>query len=226
MLVFLTDMEGFTCFRGFKLYTTWLSGLFFAVGCILPGASELSVTLGQAPGEATITASGIDQGQVGALMFSDDLANWFPVAAMTGTSLGFSERSVASHRFFQLVETMPPTLSASANWKTSLSLPSDKFLVEFKLPNEKARRVLWERCVPAKCPVGEGGLDWRKLADASQEFTVGRIANVVYRAAAQAALAQDGASRCLSMKVLLAALKDEKRKGKGIVHDIVQAQYL
>ena len=43
-----------------------------------------------------------------------------------------------------------------------------KFLVEFKLPNEKARRVLWERCVPAKCPVGEGGLDWRKLADASQ----------------------------------------------------------
>ena len=101
-----------------------------------------------------------------------------------------------------------------------------KFLVEFKLPNEKARRVLWERCVPAKCPVGEGGLDWRKLADASQEFTVGRIANVVYRAAAQAALAQDGASRCLNMKVLLAALKDEKRKGKGIVHDIVQAQYL
>ncbi|MDP7049761.1 MAG: hypothetical protein QF721_09935, partial [Verrucomicrobiota bacterium] len=99
---------------------------------MLSGASELSVTLGQATGEATITASGVDQGQVGALMFSDDLANWFPVAAMTGTSLGFSERSVASHRFFQLVETMPPTLSASANWKTSLSLPSDKFLVEFK----------------------------------------------------------------------------------------------
>jgi len=102
-----------------------------------------------------------------------------------------------------------------------------KFLVEFRLPNEKQRRVLWERCVPKKCPVeGPDGLDWRKLADASQEFTVGRIANVVYRAAAQAALAQDGASRCLSMKVLLAALKDEKRKGKGIVHDIVQAQYL
>ena len=125
-------MKGFACFRGFELYTTWLSGLFFAVGCVLPGASELSVTLGQAPGEATITASGVDQGQVGALMFSDDLANWFPVAATTETSLGFSERSAASQRFFQLLESTPPKLSAAANWKTKLSLPSDKFLVEFK----------------------------------------------------------------------------------------------
>jgi hypothetical protein len=125
-------MEGLACSRGFELNTTWLSGLFFAVGCVLSGASELSVTFGQAPGEATITASGVDQGQVGALMFSDDLANWFPVAATTETSLGFSERSAASQRFFQLVETAPPTLSASANWKTTLSLPSDKFLVEFK----------------------------------------------------------------------------------------------
>ena len=125
-------MKGFACFRGFELYTTWLSGLFFAVGCVFPGASELSVTFGQAPGEATITASGVDRGQVGALMFSDDLANWFPVAATTETSLGFSERSAASQRFFQLLESTPPTLSAAANWKTKLSLPSDKFLVEFK----------------------------------------------------------------------------------------------
>ena len=70
-------MAGFECFRGFKLFTTWLSGLFFAVGCVFPGASEMSVTFGQAPGVVTITASGIDEGQVGALMFSDDLANWF-----------------------------------------------------------------------------------------------------------------------------------------------------
>ena len=75
-----------------------------SVACY-PGASELSVTFGQAPGEATITASGVDQGQVGALMFSDDLANWFPVAATTETSLGFSERSAASQRFFQLLES-------------------------------------------------------------------------------------------------------------------------
>ena len=61
-----------------------------------------------------------------------------------------------------------------------------KFLVEFNLPNEKARRVLWQRCVPKKCPVDEDGLDWRKLADASQEFTVGRIANVARPDAADA----------------------------------------
>ena len=125
-------MRGSTCFRGFKLYTSWLSGLFFAVGCVLPGASELSVTLGQAPGEATITASGVDQGQVGALMFSDDLANWFPVAATTETSLGFSEPARHGHRFFQLLETAPPKLSASANWKNRITLPDDNFLVEFK----------------------------------------------------------------------------------------------
>ena len=125
-------MNGFPCFRGFELNITWVSGLFFAVGCVLPGASELSVKLGQAPSEATITASGVDQGQVGALMFSDDLANWFPVAAMTGTSLGFTERSAASQRFFQLVKTTPPALRASANWKTKITLPTDNFLVEFK----------------------------------------------------------------------------------------------
>ena len=125
-------MKGFPCFRGFELNITWVSGLFFAVGCVLPGASELSVTLGQAPGEATITASGVDQGQVGALMFSDDLANWFPEAAVTGTSLRFTEWSAASQRFFQLVKTTPPALSASANWKTKITLPNDNFLVEFK----------------------------------------------------------------------------------------------
>ena len=120
-------MRGFTSFPGFKLYTTWLSGLFFAFGFVLSGASELSVTLGQAPGEATVTASGVDQGQVGSLMFSDDLANWFPVAATTETSLGFSERLAASQRFFQLVESTPPKLSAAANWKNKLKFYQTNF---------------------------------------------------------------------------------------------------
>ena len=139
-------MKGFPCFRGFELNITWVSGLFFAVGCVLPGASELSVTLGQAPGEATITASGVDQGQVGALMFSDDLANWFPEAAVTGTSLRFTEWSAASQRFFQLVKTTPPALSASTNWKTKITLPNDNFLVEFKASDggtKKPKETQW-----------------------------------------------------------------------------------
>ncbi|SVE22429.1 uncharacterized protein METZ01_LOCUS475283, partial [marine metagenome] len=98
----------------------------------LAKASELSVQLDQALGQATVEASGIGQGRVGALLFSVDLANWFPAAASSAVSLGFSERPAVSQRFFQLRETMPPKLSASANWKTRLSLPSDKFLVEFK----------------------------------------------------------------------------------------------
>ena len=98
----------------------------------LASASELSVRLGQAPARATIEASGIGPGRVGALMFSGDLANWFPVASTAEVSLGFSEPVGGGQRFFQLLETTPPKLSASVNWKTGLSLPSDKFLVEFK----------------------------------------------------------------------------------------------
>ena len=59
-----------------------------------------------------------------------------------------------------------------------------------------------------------------------QEFTVGRIANVVYRAAAHAALAPKAKDRRLTMRALMDALAAEKKKGRGIVHDIVQAQYL
>ncbi|MBT5312120.1 MAG: hypothetical protein HOL38_11120, partial [Verrucomicrobia bacterium] len=98
----------------------------------MPGASELKVTLGQGPGETTITASGIGPGRVGALMFSGDLVNWFPVASTAEVSLGFREPVGGGQRFFQLLETTPPKLSASVNWKTGLSLPNDKFLVEFK----------------------------------------------------------------------------------------------
>ncbi len=65
-------------------------------------------------------------------MFSGDVANWFPVAATAETALGFTGRTGGEQRFFQLLETIAPKLSASANWKTELSLPSDKFLVEFK----------------------------------------------------------------------------------------------
>ena len=54
-----------------------------------------------------------------------------------------------------------------------------------------------------------------------------RSSRQVYRAAAQAALAPDGeGARRLTMKALLSALAAEKKKGRGIVHDIVQAQYL
>ncbi|MBC8244989.1 MAG: hypothetical protein H8E20_11390 [Verrucomicrobia bacterium] len=118
--------------RIFKNRVAGAVGLGLAVFAGLASASELSVRLGQAPGQATVEASGIGQGRVGALMFSGDLANWFPVAATAETALGFREPAGSRQRFYQLLETTPPKLSASPNWKTKLSLPSDQFLVEFK----------------------------------------------------------------------------------------------
>jgi len=123
-------MNGINCSRFV------VAGVGLAVFAGLAQASELSVRPGQAPGEAVVEGTGVGQGRVGALLFSDDLTRWFPVAATAETSLGYSEASGRGNRFFQLLETKPPRLSASANWKTSLSLPSDNFLVEFKAADE------------------------------------------------------------------------------------------
>ena len=78
--------------RVFRKSPVVAAGLGLAVFVGLATASELSVRLGQPPGQTTIEASGIGQGRVGALMFSGDLANWFPAAATAEASLGFSER--------------------------------------------------------------------------------------------------------------------------------------
>ena len=59
-------------------------------------ASELSVRLDQPPGQAVIEATGIDPGRVGALMFSGDFANWFPVAATAEASQPSSAMGVVA----------------------------------------------------------------------------------------------------------------------------------
>ena len=109
-----------------------LAGLALALSMGLAKAAELSVRLAKPLGQAVVEAEGLGQGRVGALLFSDDLTNWFPVAATDQLTLGFSEAPAPSQRYFQLLETSPPKLSASSNWKTELTLPEDKFLVEFK----------------------------------------------------------------------------------------------
>ena len=109
-----------------------LAGLALAFSVGLAKGAELSVRLAKPLGQAVVEAKGLGQGRVGALQFSDDLANWFPVAATDQLTLGYSEAPSSGRRYFQLLETTPPKLSASSNWKTSLDLPEDKFLVEFK----------------------------------------------------------------------------------------------
>jgi len=94
--------------------------------------AELSVHLANPLGQAVVEAKGINQGRVGALLYSDDLKQWFPVAASNQSTLGFRETPAAGQRYFQLLETTPLKLSASSNWKTEVTLPVDNFLVEFK----------------------------------------------------------------------------------------------
>ena len=112
-----------------RLVITGLA-LAFSVGLVKGG--ELSVRLAKPLGQAIVEAKGLGQGRVGALLFSDDLTNWFPVATTDQLSLGYSEAPAPRQRYFQLLETTPPKLSTSSNWKTELALPEDNFMVEFK----------------------------------------------------------------------------------------------
>lgn len=109
-----------------------LGGLALALSMGLAKGAELSVRLAKPLGQAMVEAKGLGQGRVGALLFSDDLTNWFPVAATDQLSLGYSEAPAHGQRYFQLLETTPPKLSSSSNWKTELTLPEDNFMVEFK----------------------------------------------------------------------------------------------
>ena len=109
-----------------------LAGLALALSMGLAKGAELSVRLAKPLGQAMVEAKGLGQGRVGALLFSDDLTNWFPVAATDQLSLGYSEAPAPGQRYFQLLETTPPKLSSSSNWKTELTLPEDNFMVEFK----------------------------------------------------------------------------------------------
>ena len=109
-----------------------LGGLALALSMGLAKGAELSVRLAKPLGQAMVEAKGLGQERVGALLFSDDLTNWFPVAATDQLSLGYSEAPAHGQRYFQLLETTPPKLSSSSNWKTELTLPEDNFMVEFK----------------------------------------------------------------------------------------------
>ena len=109
-----------------------ITGLELALSVGLVKGAELSVRLAKPLGQAMVEAKGLGQGRVGALLFSDDLTNWFPVAATDQLSLGYSEAPAPRQRYFQLLETTPPKLSTSSNWKTELALPEDNFMVEFK----------------------------------------------------------------------------------------------
>ena len=100
-----------------------------------------------------------------------------------------------------------------------------KFVVEFSVPNHKARAALWRKAMPEALPVSEE-IDFEGLARASGEFSLVQIGNAVYRAAAVAALRPDEVQRKVGMADLEAAIADEKRRGESEVDRWVQSQYM
>ena len=75
-----------------------LAGLALALSMGLAKGAELSVRLAKPLGQAVVEAKGLGQGRVGALLFSDDLTNWFPVAATDQLSLDYSEAPAHGQR--------------------------------------------------------------------------------------------------------------------------------
>ena len=60
-------------------------------------------------GQAVVEAEGLGQGRVGALLFSDDLTNWFPVAATDQLTLGQRGAPAPASDIFQCSKPRHPS---------------------------------------------------------------------------------------------------------------------
>ncbi|MED6313522.1 MAG: PEP/pyruvate-binding domain-containing protein, partial [Verrucomicrobiota bacterium] len=109
-----------------------LVGALVAFSLAIANGAELSVRFAKPVDEVVVEARDLGQGRIGTILFSDDLNHWFPVFSTDRLSLSFSEPAIVGQRYFQLLETAPPKLSASSNWKMGIALPEDSFLVEFE----------------------------------------------------------------------------------------------
>ena len=130
----------------------WNFSLFFlALIKSLSNGADLKIELDSEISQVVVEAKKLDQARIGSLMFSDDLNNWFPTASTDQATLNYNEYPISGGRYFQIQETTPPRLSSSLNWKTKLTLPEDKFLIEFKaqdgvwIPpgNNKTKETQW-----------------------------------------------------------------------------------
>jgi len=99
-----------------------------------------------------------------------------------------------------------------------------KFVVQFDLPDVRNREHLWRRHLPPSVP-GRDGINFRSLAKQSERLNCAQIANVVYRAAASAAL-RPQAERRVTMEDFRAAISDERRRGETAVDRWAKSQYV
>jgi len=79
--------------------------------------------------------------------------------------------------------------------------------------------------MPPALPVLQD-IDYKKLAEASHDFSVSHIGNAIYRAAAAAALRTKAKDRFVGMKDLYGAIEEEKTRGESAVDRWVKTQYI
>ena len=103
-----------------------LAGLALPLSMGLAKGAELSVRLAKPLGQAMVEAKGLGQGRVGALLFSDDLTNWFPVAATNQLSLGYSE-APARARVFSTSRDHTPQAQRLVELENGADAPGGQF---------------------------------------------------------------------------------------------------
>ena len=91
------------------------------------------------------------------------------------------------------------------------------------MPDLRLRQHLFRQCIPAGVPL-HTDVDLDELAD-RYKFSGGDVRNAVYRAAATAALREEG-ERVVEQADLLAACEVEKTKARGAMYEAMQNQYL
>jgi len=123
-----------------------------------------------------------------------------------------------------MVETKG-SLDVFANRINKSLLKNLKFLIEFQLPSSSSRQALWEKLIPRELPV-RSDIDYKKLAENSNDFSATHIGNAIYRAAAEAALREKKEDRNVGMKELFKAIEDEKKRGESAVDRYVNSQYI
>ncbi|OGG56954.1 MAG: hypothetical protein A3F84_15585 [Candidatus Handelsmanbacteria bacterium RIFCSPLOWO2_12_FULL_64_10] len=82
-----------------------------------------------------------------------------------------------------------------------------KFVLAFPVPDRDLREALWQRLLPSKAPLAQD-VDLKALAEGF-EFTGGNIKNVIFKAAARAALRPEDVRR-ITMQDLLVAAQEER----------------
>lgn len=98
-----------------------------------------------------------------------------------------------------------------------------KFTVAFDVPDLNARELLWKKLIPNSLP--SKSIDFRSLALSSENLNFVQIGNVVYRAAATAALRAEK-DRYLKMSDLKTAIVNERKRGESAAERWAKSQYL